>query len=135
VTVVLTQGITSQTLMRTRGSVLAWLDASGSAAGDIVDVAVALFVQPAGSGAVSTPITDIDASYFWFTRFHLATEIAFPTGGDGQPGILWNRIDVDSKAMRVIRPDMETVMIVETADVVGAPVVNVVGSFRFLISS
>jgi len=41
---------------------------------------------------------------------------------------------VDSKAMRIIRPDQEVSMIIQTTGVVGAPVVDAAGIFRFLFA-
>ena len=131
---IVTAGNTSQTLMRVRGSFLAWLDATGSAAADTVIVAAGLLVQQGGAASTSLPITDGDAPWLWHASFTLATEIAFPTGGDGQPGILWVREEVDNKAMRVVRPDQEIELVVETLDVVGAPVINFSMSSRFLFA-
>ena len=121
--------------MRVRGNFLVWLDLTGSTAGDVVRVGLGLLVQQADVVSTSLPLTDGQAPFFWYEVVTLATEFAIATAGEGPTaGAQLFRGVIDGKAMRVLRPDQEVQSIVQTADVVGAPVINGAVDVRFLIA-
>jgi len=120
---------TAETLVRIRGEVLVWLDLTGSVAGDSVNVAYGLIVAPRGSTVGSSPITDGNANWLGFGVATLAAETA--VGNVGAP-TEYVRMIIDLKSMRKLREDEDIFVVYETADVIGAPVVNFVGSFRAL---
>ena len=131
--VVITEGVVNTTLMRTRGNLIAWLDGV-QAPGQIISVGCGLIVNPGGQGTtvVSSPLTDGEAPWLWYETFVLAYEETV-TDVIAVDGISSLRKEVDSKAMRVIRPDREVQFVVETINILGSPPVNVRLSSRFLI--
>ncbi len=127
--IVLSQGNTSQTIMRVRGHYFAVID--GPTLNDVVTVGLGLLIVQAGAAAASVPLTDGDAPYFWYEVFHLFTETG--TAEDTIGGTLVRGV-IDGKAMRILRPDQEVLLVAQTGIVVGAPVVDVGFTGRFLIA-
>jgi len=130
---VLTQGNTSQTLMRVRGNVLANVEGA-EAQGDSAEIGISLLLGQAGLGAAeieSTPLGDPDAPFIWYTRFVLA---AVGTGADDALGGRVYREVVDNKAMRVIRPDQELYVVVESLTISGALAADVHVGLRMLLA-
>ena len=130
--IIVSQGNTSQTIMRTRGSLLLYLN-DPVAAGDVADVAVGFLVVPAGlsTTVTSSPITDPDAPWFYYDRVILGSE---DTVAPDQLGLKVYRSVIDVKAMRVLRPDQEVQFVVETTNVGGTVAVNFAVAARFLIA-
>ncbi len=130
---IVSAGNTSQTLMRTRGEILCYVDAAG-APGVFADVAVGMIVMPGGSGTTvtSSPITDPDAPWFFYERFSLGYEERV-TDVVSINGIDFFRKAIDVKAMRVIRPDREIQVVIEQASIQSALSVNCVVNSRFLL--
>ncbi len=128
---IITTSERSETIMRTRGEILVWLDASGSVAGDILRWAAGFLIQQEGQTPASTPIADGEAPFFWYETGTLAAETA--VGNVGAPSEM-ARIVVDSKAMRILRPNQEVEFIYEVVDVVGAPISNASINARFLLA-
>ena len=121
----------AETLIRVRGDVAVWLDATGSAIGDLVQVAWGLIVAPRGSTVGSLPISDGNANWLAYGTACLFTELALATRTTWDEGMI-RRFLVDNKAMRKLREDEDVFFIVQTADVVGAAAVNIAASLRFL---
>ncbi len=126
---IISAGNTSQTIMRTRGSLLCSID--GPTLNDVVHVGVGFLIIQSGGSATSTPIADGDAPYFWVEYFTLSSETGTP---DDQLGTQNHRLVIDSKAMRVLRPDQEVTCVVEISRIVGTPVVDLSVVSRFLIA-
>ena len=128
---ILSAGTGSQTIMRTRGHLVAWLDGT-LVAGDVVSCAIGFLVVPGGSAAVviSSPITDSQAPYFWFEAFTFAAE---DTAAPLTDGLKMFRAEIDSKAMRILRPDREVQCVAEAFDIVQTSIVNFQVEARFLI--
>ena len=129
---VVTAGVTSQTLMRVRGTFYAMIVGTPTVT-DIVQCGIGLLVVPGGSGAVvtSSPLTDGEAPFLWFEAFHLNTQSAGATNANGPQ--FWRNV-VDNKAMRVIRPDQEIQLVVEVSDAVGTSTVDFGLMARYLIA-
>ncbi len=132
---VLSAGLSRETLTRTRGSLIAYIDGA-SAPGKLVHCAVGLLVAQAGSaGAVrSAPLTDRDAPWFWYSEFTLGYE-EMVTDVVDVPGISSYREQVDSKAMRVIRPDQDVIAVFENQTIGSAAAINVVLGVRILLGT
>ena len=125
----------TETLMRIRGELTGWLDAT-SAPGVAIDVACGLLVQPAGTGTgiTSSPITDEQAPWLWYERFTLAYE-EMVTDVVDVPQMTSVRITVDNKAMRIFRPDREIQFVAEQVTVGSATSCNVSFNGRLLLGS
>ncbi len=127
-------GAQASTLMRTRGNLVAWYDGV-QAPGTSTRVAVGLIVMPEGQGTtvVSSPVTDPNAPWFYYSIFTLGYEETVVDTID-IPGLTSYRETIDSKAMRIIRADREVQFVVETASVIGAgSAVNVAMDGRALV--
>ncbi len=128
------EGISSETLFRIRGNWRTWLDTSASSAGDVVRVAIGILLQQSGATATSLPLTDGEAPWVFFDVVTLGTESAVGAGA-ATLGVSSHLAVVDNKAMRRIKPNQTFVCVVETTDVIGAPVINTVFDGRMLVGS
>jgi len=129
----LTTGVRPETLMRTRGQLVVTLDGV-QAPTSLLDVAVGLIKVPEGQGTtvVSSPITDGNAPWLYYERFTIGYEEMVADVID-IPSLTIFRAEIDSKAMRIIRPDEEVQFVVEQATISGSAAINVAASFRFLL--
>ncbi len=120
-----------ETLMRTRGEALVYLDGV-SAPGGLAIVSMGLILVPEGTGSTVlwSPLTDSDAPWFWYDSFHIGYEEAVVDVVD-IPGITSARRVIDSKAMR-INKNMEIQWVIENTTLQSAISVNVSVSGRFL---
>jgi len=120
-----------ETLLRTRGNLLSWLDLAQNP-GTAVFVTAGLILVPEGTGSTVlwSPATDDDAPWFWYESWALGYDEAV-IDTIGTPGASVYRTVVDSKAMRIIK-NMEVQFVVENTTVGAASAVNTMGSFRFL---
>ena len=122
------------TVMRIRGSLTTWLDdeAATLVPGDVVHCAVGMIVEPGGLAAVTqSPITDAQAPWWYYERFHLVAETA---SSDLAQGGQFYRSEIDVKAMRIVRADQEIGFVVEIADIAQTSTVNFMVTARFLVA-
>ena len=124
---------TTDTIMRTRGNLVAFLDGV-AAPGQLVQVAVGLWIVPEGTGStvLGSPIADDNADWFYHSVFALGYEEGVVNVID-YSGIPVFREVVDDKAMRIGRPDSEIQMVVENVSIGSASAVNVQMYGRFLL--
>ena len=120
-----------ETIMRTRGNLLCYLDGAG-AGGESVFVSVGLILVPEGTGSTVlwSPFTDGDVPWFWLETFQLGYEERVVDVID----IPWAsafRSVIDSKAMRRVR-NQEVQMVVENTTAGGAEAINTLAHGRFL---
>ncbi len=127
-------GAITETLMRMRGSVEAHLT-STIALGDAVHVGVGVIKAQSGQGTTvfSSPLSDGEAPWIWVDYFTLVSEDASASSVDGTD-MKHIRHEIDSKAMRILRPDIELQIVGETVDVNGAPAVDIFSIIRFLFA-
>ncbi len=127
---ILSSGNVSSTLMRARGEVLFKLDA-GATAGETQRITAGMLLVPGGTGTTvtSSPETDGDAPYFWFQPAILTSE----SGDETEPS-KFARVVIDTKAMRIIRPDQEIQFVMENISVVGTSNVHTYAAVRFLLA-
>ena len=92
-----------------------------------------MLVQQAGATATSLPLTDGEAPFFYFAAFTMGYEEQVTDVID-VPGITSFRETIDVKAMRIIRPDQEVVVIVEQASIGSAGAINLTVDARFLFA-
>ncbi len=131
----ITAAAETDTVMRTRGEVYGYIDGV-AAPGELFEVAIGLIVMPAGQGStvVLAPITDPDAPWYYYTRFTLGYEEAVVDVVD-VPGITSFRAVIDSKAMRILRPEQEVQIVMENATIQSAGAVNCGISTRVLLGA
>ena len=122
----------TETLLRTRGELLCWLDGT-QAPGGATTVAVGMIVMPGGSATTVTsdPISNADAPWFWIEQFTLAYE-EYVTDVIDSPTTSAIRRVIDSKAMRIIRSDQEIQMVVQQSTIGSAVNINTAVLGRFL---
>ncbi len=124
-----------ETLLRIRGNVLCYADAT-QAPGGLIDIGLGLIVVPGGTGTTVTqaPITDADAPWLWYDRFAIGYE-EYVTDVIDLPVAAAYRSVIDNKAMRILRLDEEIQFVVENATLGAAMSVNVVASMRLLFGT
>ncbi len=132
--VIVSSGNVSQTLMRIRGSILSWLDTT-QAPGGAIFCAMGIIIMPEGQGAttVSSPIADANAPWIWFQSWELAYE-EYVTDVIDAPLATVFRAEIDSKAMRILRPDQELQVVFESLNISGSLAVNTAMQARFLLA-
>jgi len=125
------------TLLRFRGYISASFDETKQV-GDrlILTTGVAILstdAVTAGAASLPDPATEPEFPWIWWGEFRLDSFFAGAVDGSG-PG--WQRYEIDSKAMRKIKPGESLVTIVEITNVIGAPVTLIdVGQLRVLIGT
>ena len=121
------------TILRTRGFLLLWMDAA-VAAGEAMHLAIGLRTAPKGSGATVaiTPISEAEADWFVWRSVTLAAE-SVATGGILNTSFY--KMEIDSKAMRKMKPGQEIQLVLGYLNIVGGAAVNVAGQLRFLLGS
>ena len=131
---IVSSGTASQTIMRTRGHLLAYIDGA-SAPAKLVRLGCGLIIAQSGQGAtvLSSPVTDGDAPWFWYETFCLGYEEGVVDTLE-YAGVSVVRIPIDTKAMRVLRPNQEVQAVVENVTVGNASAVNICIDIRMLFA-
>ena len=124
----------SETLMRTRGNLVCWVDGLEAPAVS-AQIAIGMHLVPEGTGTTVTVSPFTDGAYPWFYHeiFHVGYE-EMVTDVISVQELAIMRKTVDVKAMRVIRPDQEIQMVVENTTIVSALAVNIALHGRFLFA-
>ena len=114
------------TVLRVRGAVQAQFDSTQTVQDDaaltwgLAVVSSAAFA--AGVGAVPTPAGDPEFPWLWWGTMFLHAE-------SGDPDAAWGantmRLDVDSKAMRKVKPGESLIWVMQSAVLVGSPLINI----------
>ncbi len=120
------------TIMRVRGDLVVGFGATGSTDGDAVAFAAGIMLGQTGSTFTSTPLTDPQAPWMWYSTGVLLEGAA----GRGEAVTAGFRGVIDGKAMRRFQGgDQSLFLIFETADIVGAPTVSFGVSGRVLVGT
>ncbi len=124
----------TETLMRTRGEFLTWLDGAPTP-GDAVAFGMGLIVVPEGTGTTVlwSPLTDGDAPWLWVDYSSLAYDEPVTDVIDIPLATAVRRI-IDSKAMRIIR-NSEVQFVIEQSTIGSAQAINCIGQVRSLFGS
>jgi len=114
-----------ETLLRTRGSLLAFIDGA-SAPAKLARVGVGMLLVPEGTGTtvLSSPLSEPDAPWFWVSEFLLGYE-EMVTDVIDVLGLSSYREIIDSKAMRKIPSATEVQLVMENVTVGTAVGVNI----------
>ena len=129
------------TLLRFRGYVSAMLDETQQV-GDLIVVTFGLAIITsdaftAGSGSVPDPATEPEFPWIWWKEMRLDSFATLTTAiGPAGYGPASQRYEVDSKAMRKIKPGETLCMIIQTTNAAGAPATLLdIGQLRVLIGT
>ena len=124
-------GHESETLLRTRGNLTAYIDGVQAPA-SAVQIAVGFHVVPEGTGTtvLNSPATNPDSQWFWYDIFLLGYE-EYVTDVVDALGLSVYRTAIDSKVMRIIRNE-EIQVVFQSVTILGAADVNVHFAGRFL---
>jgi len=132
---VLAAGVPRETIMRTRGEVLVFVDGTQAPAGlAIISMGLVLVPEGQGTTVIWDPFGDTEAPWFWYQETFIGYEEAVTDVID-VPGITSHRIIVDSKAMRRANVDEEVQFVVTNTTATSARTVNVAAGFRFLLGN
>ena len=123
------------TVMRTRGQLLIYLDGA-PAAGVAVNVGVGVHVVPKGTDTTPTlsPTSEAEGDWLVWLVCPLAYE-NYETDDPPGSGMTTCRLEIDSKAMRRMKPGEQLQVVVTNSTVGSAHAVNTIGQFRFLLGS
>ncbi len=128
-------GSFKETVMRTRGQLLCYVDgAVGTSI--LAQIGVGFVVVPEGTASTVlwSPITDTNAPWYYYSVFHIGYEEAVADVVH-HPVASGYRETIDSKAMRKGPPDTELQMVVENVTIAGAVSVNLSVTGRHLLGS
>jgi len=130
----LAAGTIPETLMRMRGEFFCTIDANQAPA-ILMRITAGVIVVPGGQSTtvLHEPNGDADAPWLWYTAFALSHEEAVTDVIEFGGG--HKRIEIDSKAMRIIRPDQELQLVVTSTTLGGGADVNWAFSARGLLGS
>jgi len=119
------------TIARVRGDLLVVndTDSTAGAFGHLCMGLIVVDVISAASGAVPKPLTDIGSSWLWWKCVTIGEQIGSPDIN----GLSFNRVDVDSKAMRKTGLNQKVVLVMTLTQCEGTLVVNVCGVIRTLL--
>ena len=126
------------TILRWRGHVAAMFDESMQA-GDLMILTFALMIGSTdaftlGSSAVPDPADEPDFPWVWWKQIRLDAFLAAGHGGGWGPPA--QRYEVDSKAMRKMKPGESAGWVVQITSAAGAPVTLIdIGQMRILIGT
>ncbi len=125
----------TDTLMRMRGEIVAWIDAA-SIPPLLVDCSIGAWVAPQGQGTtiVINPDDDDESPWFFYERFTLGYE-EMVTDVIDVPGLTIFRKTIDLKSMRIFRPNQEAQLVFSNVTLAGASAVNCVFSVRGLFGT
>ena len=123
-----------ETLLRTRGEILVFADAT-QAPGGGVGITCGLILVPEGTGSTVlwSPSTDGDAPWIWWDTFAIAYE-EMVTDVIALEGCAYARRVIDSKAMRHNR-NQELQFVIENSTITSAMSVNAFMEVRVLAGS
>ncbi len=120
-----------ETLMRIRGNLLCYLDAT-QAPGGLAQISVGLIAVPEGTGTTVlwSPTTDGDAPFIWAETFFVGYE-EYVTDVIDAVGLPLFRKVIDNKAMRILR-NQELQLVLENTTILAAASVNLSVAARVL---
>jgi len=122
-----------ETVLRARGSFL--FSGTANGAGDAGVAAIGLIVvqeaaATVGGVSVPGPANDINANWLWH-QFVPMISNEVTAASDTALG-LFARVEMDSKAMRIVKPDQVVVLVIETVTGSGLAQQSVAGGLRIL---
>ncbi len=126
------------TILRVRGYVQAMFDAT-KAAGDRLILTWGLGIVStdaftAGAGSLPDPASEPEYPWMWWGEMRLESQLAGPDGDAW--GTANQRLEVDTKGMRRVKPGQTMVMVGQSTNVAGAPATLIdVGQMRTLIGT
>ena len=125
------------TILRCRGFCQASFDATMQV-GDSIDVTWGLGIVSAdaaavGASAVPDPETDPEYPWLWWDSMQLRSNLA---AGVNAWGLSAQRIDIDTKAMRWVKPQQALLLVAQIGTIAGAPVTDLeFGNIRVLVGT
>ena len=134
-TTILTAGVPRETIMRTRGEAVCYMDGA-QVPPHLILVSMGLVLVPEGQGTtvIWDPFNDAEAPWFWHRDVIIGYE-EMVTDVIDVPVLNGARITVDSKVMRKANVDEEVQFVVTNTTLSGAGSVNVAAAFRFLLGN
>ena len=125
------------TLMRVRGNLLVMMDVG--AANDTMSVCAGIYIASdaqvtAGAAAFPSPFSIPEADWLWHQHLLLRSESGTQADADQLGGQIV-RTEIDSKAMRKIRPNQNLMMVFDGAQLAGTPTYDIMVGIRALFKT
>jgi len=111
------------TIVRIRGAVDVWLEVATTVGDAFGDVAFGIGVVSgdafaAGAASMPGPLSDPDWDWMWV--HYLGAVVSLTTVESALEGLAATRIEIDTKAMRKLKPNQTVFGVLETEDETGA---------------
>ena len=129
-----------QTILRSRGEILLQMDENTLAADNAL-IAMALGIMStdafaAGGASLPDPSGNADYPWLWWQTINLATNFTLAAGSDQVAGMTTRVVQVDSKAMRRVKPNETLSLVFQYVNVSGNPTIQVdAGLIRVLFGT
>ena len=126
---------TAATLLRTRGEVIASIDGPVDNDQAAVSCGITVITEEqlaAGITSIPNPSSDLDADWLWHGFLLLMAQAGTGVGASLNVNNVTQRLTIDSKAMRRIRPTMSLAFVAHNVALGGTPAVDLLFAVRCL---
>ncbi len=123
------------TILRMRGEILFYLDGAADTSRQVIAAAIGLISTDAftlGSTAFPDPLADVGFPWLWYSAVSLSNDL--DSVGDVIDAAVAVRLQVDSKAMRKVKPDETLVVVFQTSTAITTTVIRQ-GQLRVLVGT
>jgi len=127
------------TVVRTRGQLGVKADSGAAASPHLSSVGLGIYLADAAAvtaGALQLPISDIGSDWLWWWNAVITENTATAAENVSNGGwMLFERVVVDSKAMRKVKNNQVLVLVAQLVEEQGTGAANVFGTIRFLLKA
>ena len=129
------QTLVAATLLRTRGEIIASID--GPVDNDQCSISAGIIViteeqLAAGITSIPNPADDLNADWLWHGFILLMAQAGTGIGAALNANNVTQRLTIDSKAMRKLRPSNHLAFVADNTPLGGTPVVDIILAIRCL---
>jgi len=118
-------GVTTSgaTLIRTRGTGSVKMDPAAADASGVLAIGLGIYSSDAftaGAASLPSPLTDLDYDWVWHSLFSLGPSTAVVVADEESSIMLCRSFEIDSKAMRILKPSQTMGFSIEATVYTGA---------------
>jgi len=127
------------TIVRTRGQLGVKADSGAAASPHLSSVGLGIYLADSAAvtaGSLQLPITDIGSDWLWWWNAVITENIGGAAENIANGGwMLFERVVVDSKAMRKVKNNQVLVLVAELFSEQGTGAANIFGTIRMLLKA